>query len=161
MQTGLMPRIFASGVFGSDYHLWGAWSFSDKGTRDRLARIIEPEDWCLAIGMTSTHTPEHERGRLLALLKIGPELIETATCSTGNGEIASVRKLAGWLGRQDSNLRMPVLKTGVLPLGGIARRGACGETRLTERLVFPRVHSRRDRDSPGRRSTLPEVMGDI
>ena len=72
-----MPRIFASGVFGSDYDLWGAWSFTDRGTRDRLAETISDEDWCLAIGMTSTHSPVHERGRLLALLKIGPELIRT------------------------------------------------------------------------------------
>lgn len=72
-----MPRIFASGVFGSDYDLWGAWSFSDRGTRDKLASEIQDEDWCLAIGMTSEHTPEHERGRLLALLRIGPELIDT------------------------------------------------------------------------------------
>lgn len=72
-----MVRIFASGVFGSDYDLWGAWSFTDERTRNRLADDIAEDDWCLAIGMQSKHTPEHERGRLLALLKIGPELIET------------------------------------------------------------------------------------
>lgn len=72
-----MPRIFASGVFGSDYDLWGAWSFTDRGTRNKLAETISDEDWCLAIGMTSTHTPVHEQGRLLALLRIGPELIRT------------------------------------------------------------------------------------
>jgi hypothetical protein len=72
-----MPRIFASGVFGSDYDLWGAWSFTDRRTRDKLAKIISDEDWCLAIGMTSSHTPPHERGRLLALLRIGPEPIQT------------------------------------------------------------------------------------
>lgn len=72
-----MTRIFASGVFASDYDLWAAWSFTDRGTRDKLARIIGDDDWCLAIGMTSTYTPEHERGRLLALLRIGPDLIAT------------------------------------------------------------------------------------
>jgi hypothetical protein len=72
-----VTRIFASGVFGSDYDLWGAWSFTDRRTRDKLARTIGDDDWCLAIGMTSTYTPERERGRLLALLKIGPELIGT------------------------------------------------------------------------------------
>ncbi|MBM6577940.1 hypothetical protein KCP91_16265 [Microvirga sp. SRT01] len=72
-----MPRIFASGVFGSDYDLWGAWSFSDRKTRDKLAQTIADDDWCLAIGMTSPHTPQHERGRLLALLQIGHEAVDT------------------------------------------------------------------------------------
>lgn len=71
------PRIFASGVFGSDYDLWGAWSFTDAGTRNKLGAVIGPDDYCLAIGMTSLHTPPHERGRLLSLLKIGPEQIWT------------------------------------------------------------------------------------
>ena len=72
-----MPRIFASGVFGSDYDLWGAWSFTDRKTRDKLARTIADDDWCLAIGMTSPYTPEYERGRLLALVQIGHEAIDT------------------------------------------------------------------------------------
>jgi len=73
-----LPRIFASGVYGSDFDVWGAWSFSDAGTRDRLGSIIGPDDYCLSIGMTSQDdVPEHERGRLLALIKIGPEPVMT------------------------------------------------------------------------------------
>jgi hypothetical protein len=72
------PRIFATGVYGSDFDLWGAQSFSDAKTRDKLGRIIGPNDYCLTIGMTSQNdVPEHERGRLLALVKIGPEPIMT------------------------------------------------------------------------------------
>ena len=32
-----------------------------------------------------------------------------------------IRDRTGWLGRQDSNLRMPVPKTGALPLGDAPR----------------------------------------
>lgn len=71
------PRIFASGVYGSDFDVWGAWSFSDAGTRNKLGEEIGPDDYCLSIGMTGSDTPEHERGRLLALVKIGPEQILT------------------------------------------------------------------------------------
>ncbi len=69
--------MFASGVYGSDYDVWGAWSFSDVGTRNKLAREIGPDDYCLAIGMMNADTPAHERGRLISLIKIGPELIDT------------------------------------------------------------------------------------
>lgn len=71
------PRIFASGVYGSDFDVWGAWSFSDAGTRNRLGEEIGPNDYCLSIGMMGNDTPEHERGRLLALIRIGPEQILT------------------------------------------------------------------------------------
>jgi len=74
--TAPQPRIFASGVYGSDYDLWSAWSFTDRGTRDKLAAILRPEDYVLAIGMMR-ETPEMERGRLLALIKIAPQLVDT------------------------------------------------------------------------------------
>lgn len=72
-----MTRIFASGVYGSDYDLWGAWCFTDAGTRNKLAREIGPNDYCLAIGMMNPDTPKHERGRLISLIRIGSELIDT------------------------------------------------------------------------------------
>lgn len=73
------PRIFATGVFGSDFDVWGAQSFTDAGTRDRLGREFGPNDYCLTIGMTSkADVPEEERGRLLALIKLGSEPVMTA-----------------------------------------------------------------------------------
>jgi hypothetical protein len=72
------PRIFATGVYGSDFDVWGAQSFSDPGTRDKLGREIGPDDYCLSIGMMGDDTPPYERGRLLALIKIGSEPIMTA-----------------------------------------------------------------------------------
>lgn len=73
------PRIFATGVYGSDFHVWGAQSFSDAKTRNKLGELMGPDDFCLTVGMTSElDVPEHERGRLLALTKIGPEQIMTA-----------------------------------------------------------------------------------
>lgn len=71
-----MPRVFASGVYGSDFHLWGAVAFSNEGTRDRLAQTIGPDDLILTIGMM-TDTPEKERGRLLALCRISPVAVRT------------------------------------------------------------------------------------
>ena len=42
------------------------------------------------------------------------------------------KSLSGWLGRQDSNLRIPVPKTGALPLGDAPAGGPrlAGERRL-------------------------------
>lgn len=72
------PRIFATGVYGSDFDVWGAQSFSDRKTRDKLGKLIGPDDYVLTIGMTKKgHVPEHEQGRLLALTKIGSEPIMT------------------------------------------------------------------------------------
>lgn len=71
------PRIFASSVWGSDLNKWGAWGFADKGTRDRLAALIAPGDFVLSIGTMGPETQSHEQGRLLALMTIGSELIET------------------------------------------------------------------------------------
>ena len=72
-----LPRIFASGVYGSDYDVWSAWSFTDRGTRNRLALTIGPDDYCLAVGMMKRDTPAHERGRLISLIKVYPELVST------------------------------------------------------------------------------------
>jgi hypothetical protein len=41
----------------------------------------------------------------------------TAECPCGKSGITPQTLRNAWLGRQDSNLRMPVPKTGALPLG--------------------------------------------
>lgn len=74
--TGGLHRVFASGVYGSDFHLWGAVAFSNEGTRDRLARTIGPDDLILTIGMMED-TPEEERGRLLALSRVSAVAVRT------------------------------------------------------------------------------------
>lgn len=42
-----------------------------------MASEIGPDDYVLSIGTTGLETPKHEQGKLLALMKIGPELIAT------------------------------------------------------------------------------------
>jgi len=71
------PRIFASSVWGMDFERWGAWGFTDKGTRDRLAREIRPNDFVLSVGTMGEETHPDQRGRLLALMRIGDQQIET------------------------------------------------------------------------------------
>lgn len=73
----MVPRIFASSVHGSDLDRWGAWGFTDRGTRDKLGAVIGLDDYVLSIGTGSAPTPDHERGRLIALMKIGSTPIET------------------------------------------------------------------------------------
>lgn len=70
-------RIFASSVWGFDPDRWGAWPFADRKTRDKLAGIIGPDDFVLSIGTTGKEAQEGVRGRLLALMKISSELVET------------------------------------------------------------------------------------
>jgi len=70
-------NIYASSEWGSNLERWGAWGFTDKKTRDRLARTIKPDDYVLSIGTRGKETSETERGRLLLLMRIGTELIAT------------------------------------------------------------------------------------
>lgn len=75
-----MARVFATKVWGFNPARWAVLGFSRPGSRDNLAREIDPEDWVLHIGTrTSGDTTDRDRGRLLGMARLGENPIATET----------------------------------------------------------------------------------
>lgn len=67
-----MPRVFATKVWGFNPDRWAVLGFSRPGSRDALARDIDPDDWVLHIGTRVTgDTNPRDRGKLLGLARLG------------------------------------------------------------------------------------------
>lgn len=77
IEVGPQPRIFATLNWGFEPAVWGTIGFSAAKTRDALARELKNGGFVLSIGTRGRETPPHQRGRLLALLKLGPQAVHT------------------------------------------------------------------------------------
>lgn len=73
-----MPRVFATKVWGFNPDRWAVLGFSRPGSRDALARDIEPDDWVLHIGTRITgDTNRRDRGNLLGIARLGVTAISS------------------------------------------------------------------------------------
>lgn len=72
------PPIFATLTHGFDPEAWAAFGFANEKTRSKLASELRAEGGLLlSIGTMGEETPEHLRGRLLALHRLGTRPIAT------------------------------------------------------------------------------------
>ncbi|HEY3798522.1 MAG TPA: hypothetical protein VGL58_09215 [Caulobacteraceae bacterium] len=71
------PRVFATLAFGLEPEVWGAFGFASATVRNNLAQVATPRDRILIIGTQGTETAEAERGKLLGLIEVGRQAVQT------------------------------------------------------------------------------------
>jgi hypothetical protein len=72
-----MARVFVTSVWGFEPDKWAGQGFSNAGTRDKLIREYQPEDYLLLVATFGPEAKVEERGMLLGLTTLGSKALPT------------------------------------------------------------------------------------